>query len=220
MVPYLLISNAPAGAFFVAFAGRLVQSQSQLAPSLHNIYKGGMALRRGKEIIGLPVIDLSSGQRVAEVKDLVCDQSEQRITALIVGRGNLWRKAKIITWESIYSVGTDAVTIASSNVIAPAAKLAGNQHTGNRYLGKQVLTTSGQYLGRVDDIAVNQISGQIVGCVLTDGIVGDFISGRAIIPLVESAVMSADNMIVPDEPVDLSYEWGVRFEGIEMSDVQ
>jgi len=179
-----------------------------------------MALRRGKEIIGLPVIDLSSGQRIGEVKDLICDQSEQRITALIIDRGNLWRKGRIIAWESIYSVGNDAVTIASTSVITSAAKLSGNQHTGNRYLGKQVLTTSGQYLGRVDDIAVNQISGQIVGCVLTDGIVGDFISGRAIIPLVEGAVMSVDNMIVPDEPVDLSYEWGVRVEDIEMSDVQ
>lgn len=177
-------------------------------------------MRRGKEIIGLPIIDLSTGQRVAEVKDLLCDKEEQRIAALLIDKGNLLRKSKIIAWENIYSVGHDAVTITSTSVIKPLGKMPLTQANGNRYLGKQVLTTSGQYLGRVDDVALNAIDGRIVGCVLTDGIVGDFISGRAIIPLIESAIMSAENMIVPDEPVDLSYKWGVQDESSEMSDVQ
>lgn len=177
-------------------------------------------MRRGKEIIGLPIIDLSTGQRVAEVKDLLCDQSQQRIAALLIDKGNLLRKRKIIAWENIYSVGHDAVTISSTSVIQHLGKIPLTQAGNNRYFGKQVLTTSGQYLGRVDDVALNTLDGRIVGCVLTDGIVGDFISGRAIIPLVDGAIMSSENMIVPDEPVDLSYKWGVESESSEMPDVQ
>lgn len=176
-------------------------------------------MRRGKELIGLPVIDLSLGQRIAEVKDLISDKTEQRIASLLVDKGTIWRKARIIPWEQIYSVGHDAVTISSSSAIQVASRLPIGQGGSNKFIGKQVLTTSGQYLGRVDDIALNPVDGRIVGCVLTDGIVGDFISGRAIIPLVDSAILGTDNMIVPDEPVDLSYKWGVQLDDLEMSDV-
>ncbi|MBS3951110.1 MAG: PRC-barrel domain-containing protein, partial [Peptococcaceae bacterium] len=91
-------------------------------------------MRRGKEIIGLPIIDLSTGQRITEVKDLVCDQQEQRIAALLLDKGNLLRKSKIIAWENIYSVGHDAVTISSTSVIQHLGKIPLTQGNGNRYL--------------------------------------------------------------------------------------
>lgn len=177
-------------------------------------------MRRGKEIIGLPIIDLATGERVAEVRDLICDHEEGRVTALLVEKGSLIRSTKVLAWENVYRIGTDAVTIQSADCIKAVRKTGPSPGGGNRYLHKQVITTSGQYLGRVDDIAINSVNGRILGCVLTDGIVGDFISGRAIIPLVDSAKLSAENMIVPDEPVDLSYKWGVEDEVIEMPDVQ
>lgn len=177
-------------------------------------------MRRGKEIIGLPVVDLASGERIAEVRDLIYDDEARQVTALLVEKGSLLRSAKVIPWEDVYSIGTDAVTIRGVKCIKSVKRAGPSLGGGNRYLHKQVITTSGQYLGRVDDIAINTATGQVLGCVLTDGIVGDFISGRAIIPLVESAKLSHENMIVPDEPVDLSYKWGVEGEVIEMPDVQ
>lgn len=177
-------------------------------------------MRRGREIIGLPIIDLSSGERVAEVKDILCSLEDQRISALLVDKGSLLRPSKLVRWENIHSIGHDAVTIDSRDVITTVKKTSTQQNSPNRYLGKQVLTTSGQYLGRVDDIALDPVRGNIVGCVLTDGIVGDFISGRAIIPLVDSTVTSTNNIVVSDEPIDLSFKWGVDSEDIEMPNVQ
>lgn len=193
-------------------SGELFRSK----PVYINVRRG--LVRRGREIIGLPIIDLATGLRVAEVRDLICDQEALRVTALLVEKGSLVRSAKALAWEDIHSVGSDAVTIKSAKLIKTVGKTGPSP--GNRYMYKQVITTSGQYLGRIDDIAVNTSNGRILGCVLTDGILGDFISGKAIIPLVESAKLSAENMIVPNEPVDLSFRWGVDDEVIEMPDVQ
>ena len=169
--------------------------------------------------MGLPIIDLSRGIRVAEVKDLICDHRQGRVVGLLLDKGGLLRAGKAIPWQLIYSIGQDAVTIQDSSGILPL-KAVWPEHNHNKYVGKEVLTTSGQYLGLVDDLALDTTTGRIMGCVLTDGIVGDILSGRAIIPVVESARINDENIIVPDEPTDLAYDWRVESEPTTVSHVQ
>jgi len=173
-------------------------------------------VRRGREIIGLPVIDLSNGERIAKVLDLVCNPAQDCVSALLLSDADQPRGSRILLWEDIYSVGVDAVTVESREAITAARETTG---ATSQYLAKNVLTTSGKALGRIEDIAVDTQSGRILGCVLSDGLVGDFLTGRSIIPLVEDVVLGEENMIVPDEPMSLSGERGVNDETDAMPEV-
>lgn len=154
-------------------------------------------MRRGREIIGLPVVDLSDGQCIAKVVDLLYHPTENRVSALVLESSSPPRSSKVLRWESIYSLGADAVTVQGREAIAPVTE---QSETPNKYLDKNVLTSSGRSLGRVEDVAIHPQTGSILGCVLTDGLVGDFLVGRPIIPLVENALLGEETMIVPDEP--------------------
>ncbi len=164
-------------------------------------------MRRGREIIGLPVIDLSNGECVAKVVDLLCSPEQDEVSALLLSVTEQPRSSHILRWQHIYSLGADAVTIQSREAITQTTDATGSKA---KYLAKNVLTRSGKSLGRIEDIAIDAQSGRILGCVLTDGLVGDFLAGRSIIPLVENLVLGDENMIVPDEPVSLSGERGVN----------
>lgn len=166
-------------------------------------------MRRGREIVGLPVIDLSNGERIAQVIDLVCNPAQDCVSALLLSGPDQPRGSRMLLWENIYSLGVDAVTVESREAITLANEASGVK---NQYLAKNVLTSSGKSLGRIEDIAVDAQSGRILGCVLTDGLVGDFLTGRSIIPLVDNVILGEENMIVPDEPTSLSEERGVNDE--------
>ena len=155
-------------------------------------------MRTCKDLIGLPVIELCTGHRIAEVSGVLCGVPERSVLALVVQTGKLFRKKGLVDWSDIYSLGVDAVTVQASSMVRVDSK--GIPPSTETYLRKQFWTTGGQILGRVEDIAIDPKTGRIVGCVLTDGWLGDLLNGRAIIPLVENAIISEEHMIVPDEP--------------------
>lgn len=155
-------------------------------------------MRTSQELIGLPVIELGRGRKVGEVAGVICDVTEKKVRSLLVQTGHLLRKKGYVRWADIYSLGADAVTVQNLAVVKEFTK--NGQTPADSYLHKQVMTTSGQLLGRVLDITLDPKTGRIIGCVLTDGLVGDLLHGRAIIPLVDNAIINDEHMIVPDEP--------------------
>lgn len=98
-------------------------------------------MRRGREIIGLPVIDLSTGDRIAQVVDLLCDPEQDQISSLVLSSADPPRSNCILPWQHIYSLGADAVTVQSREAITHGVDVTGSSA---KYLGKHVLTTSGK----------------------------------------------------------------------------
>jgi len=71
------------------------------------------ALMRGADLIGRPVVDGSTGDDIAEVKDVVFDPAKGEITGFTLRkRGFLGRRLKnVLPIGEVASVGTDAVMI-------------------------------------------------------------------------------------------------------------
>jgi sporulation protein YlmC with PRC-barrel domain len=71
------------------------------------------ALMHGHELIGRPVVDGSTGDDVAEIKDVVFDPGRGEITGFTLRkRGFLGRRLKaVLPADQVVSVGTDAVMI-------------------------------------------------------------------------------------------------------------
>ncbi|MFT3855162.1 MAG: PRC-barrel domain-containing protein [Ilumatobacteraceae bacterium] len=156
------------------------------------------ALMHGHDLIGRPVVDASTGDDVAEVRDVVFDPSAGRITGFTLRRrGFLGRRMKqVLPIGETFSVGTDAVMVADSSALtdrddAPDDVLA---EGGGNVLADQVVTESGRSLGTLKDVVI--VGGReprVVAFEVAGGPVGD-----GLVPLGRHSAVSGSALIVPD----------------------
>lgn len=163
------------------------------------------ALMRGRDLIGRPVVSGSTGDDLAEVKDVVFDVRHGLITGFTLRkRGFLGRRLKtVLSTSAVVSVGTHAVMVDSEDALsnfdeAPDELVSPGS---DDVLRDQVITESGRVLGNVRDvIIVGGNEPRVVGFEVTGGSVGD-----GLVPLGSQSAVSGSALIVPD-----SYEQRIR----------
>ncbi|KUK30974.1 MAG: PRC-barrel domain containing protein [Thermoanaerobacterales bacterium 50_218] len=136
-------------------------------------------MRKGREIIGLPVIDLATGKEVGIVVDLVCDPQTHRLTHLLLEGSGVKPKQKVVSFQEVAAVGDDAVTLNSSkdsDDLPPENGVKVKEKAG--FL---VITPEGKNLGTFEDVVVEVPGGRLLGYEISAGIVDDLISGRSVI---------------------------------------
>lgn len=121
---------------------------------------------RLSELHGRPIMDLSTAATIGSVDGVVLDAPAGRLTALTVARSSAGRT--ILDWNSVRSVGPDAVTVDDDGAIRPPAGAyeAGAADGSFRAVSKQVLTDDGDAAGMVDDVVVDIETGAFVGLVI------------------------------------------------------
>jgi uncharacterized protein YrrD len=164
-----------------------------------------MALIRGHDLIGQPVVDITTGNDLAEIKDVVFDSRGGAITGFTLRRrGFLGRKMKnVLPIAGVASVGTHAVMVGTAAALthpdqAPPDSAA---HDDGDVIDDIVITESGRTLGTIRDvIVVGGPAPAVVGFEIGGGPVGD-----GLIPVAVNRGVSGSALIVPDD-----YEQRVR----------
>ncbi len=157
------------------------------------------ALMHGHDLIGRPVVDGSTGDDVAEIKDVVFDPARGVITGFTLRkRGFLGRRLKaVLPVDQVVSVGTHAVMIDGVRALtspddAPDEVMADR---GGNVLSNEVVTESGRSLGAVKDVVVlGGRTPQVVGFEVGGGAVGD-----GLVPVGRHSAVSGSALIVPDD---------------------
>lgn len=155
------------------------------------------ALLRGKDVSGLPVVDLSTGEDIAEIRDLVFDPSRGGIGGFTLAkRGFLGRRLKqVLPVETIRSVGTHAVTVDSADSISePADQPMPTVDRSADVTDNMVVTESGRELGKVRDVVL--VGGRrphVVGFEIGGGP-----AGNGFVPIHTHTALSSSTLIVPD----------------------
>jgi len=158
-----------------------------------------VTLMRGKDLIGRAVVDVTTGNDLAEVKDVVFATGKGAITGFTLRRrGFFGRRLKtVLPVNAVLSVGTDAVMVAGTDAISEPDDRPENMATGaaNDVLDDEVFTMSGRSLGTVRDvIIVGGPSPRVVGFEVGGGSVGS-----GLIPLGAQASLSGTALVVPDD---------------------
>lgn len=138
--------------------------------------------------IGLPVIELREGTRLGEVMDIVINR-ENRATALLIKREGLLGDKGIVELSGIKSIGEDAVTVESPEIVAACRTEEWERCllTGDRALvGRELFTEDGMILGTVADVYIGEETDNIVGYEVSDGLLADLVSGRKWLPFTET----------------------------------
>jgi uncharacterized protein YrrD len=157
-----------------------------------------ITMLRGSDLIGRAVVDASTGDDLAEIRDIVFAPGKGAISGFTLRKsGYFGRRLKtVLPIDSVLSVGTGAVMVADADAITdPEDTPEDMTTTGSKdVLEDEVFTVSGRSLGIVRDVVI--IGGQtprVVGFEVGGGTVGN-----GLIPLGAQTAVSGSALIVPD----------------------
>jgi uncharacterized protein YrrD len=154
----------------------------------------------GHDVVGLPVVDASSGNDVAEVRDVVFDPTRGGLVGFTLTKRSFWRgrMKQLLPIEGVLSVGTHAVMVEDGSALADPADAPAEVRRADPsadVLGNLVVTESGRLLGeRVDVVIVGGSAPRVVGYRLSGGLVGD-----GLVPLHAHSGLSSSALVVPDD---------------------
>jgi uncharacterized protein YrrD/pyrimidine deaminase RibD-like protein len=166
-------------------------------------------MRKGKDIIGKPIITYDSGKKIDNIIDLIFDQNENRLLGFLVEEGGLFSRGKVLPLHLVKAIGVDAIIIPDRAAIAPARNYANmhdvleNKHVLN---GTRIMTTDGRNLGKLIDFYFDETTGKIEGYETSGGLFADAYSGRSFIPAPKTLKIGRDVAFVPVETVELMEE--------------
>lgn len=150
-------------------------------------------MRRAREIIGLPVLNLKSGDSIGWVQDVVFDSEGQRVSGMLLENGHIFHSEKGLPRSAIAAVGKDALTV-KDNVVQEIPGIKWSEKVGN-----QVFTQGGEAKGTIQDVFLDDSADCIVGFEVSDGLFSDLIQGRGAILQENVMVDGKDVLIVEDQ---------------------
>ncbi|NLY44070.1 MAG: hypothetical protein GX066_08915 [Clostridiaceae bacterium] len=161
-------------------------------------------MQKCSDVIGLPVISLSTGEKIGFVKDILLDSDTKKIKAFVIYSRNIFSKPRAVLSENIVRVGKGAVLVRDREKTVSVRELMSLPNIRSYKEGlvnQPVYTDSGVDLGVVQDAIFNFEIGQLDEIEVSDGIVQDLMEGRKIISASESLQLEQGIVIVETEKV-------------------
>ncbi|EGL83510.1 PRC-barrel domain protein [Caldalkalibacillus thermarum TA2.A1] len=165
-------------------------------------------MRRACDVIGSVVMNITSGENLGRVADLVFDR-EGRLQGLVLEKQSWFGKPPFLPVSHIRSIGEDLVTVAQPLPETPSTlhdKWFLFQQGQPSMLGTPVVTANGKQLGVLEDVYFDEQLGTIVGYELSDGFFSDMLEGRHMIRQPAKFLFGKDAFVVQMSPDDMSQQ--------------
>ena len=121
-------------------------------------------MRKGKDLIGLPVVATDCGAEIERVTGLILDRSQMQVAALLIDNGGWFRQARVLPLCDVRVFGEAGVVVSSTNVIRDADRIPDIQLILHRHApltGTKLITHDGTEIGTVQDIRFDERTGHI-----------------------------------------------------------
>ncbi|NLY54837.1 MAG: hypothetical protein GX060_09520 [Firmicutes bacterium] len=164
-------------------------------------------MQRVRHLIGLPVMTVATGERLASVKSVVIDLVCGYVRALVVHKGSLFRQPQAIAIEQVHSLEEDAILLKEGEKPMLLATLLASMpeaQTDEVLFGRQIMTEDGKVLGSLDDVFFDPSDGRISHYSLSDGLLQSLLQGSAMIPAPTQPIVGEESIVIPatSEPPD------------------
>lgn len=161
-------------------------------------------MRRTREIVGLPVLNLRSGDQIGWVQDVVFNKDSRKISGILLENAHIFHSSKGIPRDFVAAVGKDALTV-SDHVVQEISGIKWSEKVGN-----QVFTQGGEAKGTIEDVFLDDSAENVIGFEVSDGLFSDLMEGRGTILQENVMVDGKDVLIVEDQvsPWDQGKEGG------------
>jgi uncharacterized protein YrrD len=124
-------------------------------------------MKKSREIIGLPVLDVSRGELLEKVSSLVIDPENGKVAYLLLERPSQFAEMRLLDFQDVLGIGDYAVaTEKEENVryISQDKKALPLLEKNVQILNAKVLSRKGLFLGTVQEITIDEETGQITAC--------------------------------------------------------
>jgi uncharacterized protein YrrD len=156
-------------------------------------------MKKSRQLIGMNVVDAVSGKICGRVKEIVYVLNKREILGFIVDCGRWMKAEKILMKESILNIGSEKIMARDINEIESIDKhkdLFEALEEKKKILSHEVISNTGEGIGYIDDIIIDEKTCNIRGYVLTDGIIEDIIKGKTVIPFNDEIIFGEDTIIL------------------------
>jgi uncharacterized protein YrrD/pyrimidine deaminase RibD-like protein len=166
-------------------------------------------MRKGKDIIGKPIIAYDTGEKIHNIIDLIFDQNDNSLQGFLITESGWFSDAKVLPLGLVKALGIDAVIIPAQEAIAPSRnydlihRILDNNNALN---GTRIMTTDGRNLGKLVDLYFDESTGKIEGYETSGGLFADAYSGRSFVPAPKTLKIGRDVAFVPIETIALMEE--------------
>jgi len=172
-------------------------------------------MRKGRDMIGKPVVAYDTGEKFETITDLVFDQVNNLLLGFVVDEGGLFSSARVLPLSQVQVMGNDAVIVLSKDAIVVAGTIPEIESVmdhNNILKGTQIMTVDGRDLGKMIDLYFDDQTGRIEGYEVSGGLFADAYSGRSFVPAPDTIKIGEDVAFIPSETADLMEEQvgGVR----------
>ena len=155
-------------------------------------------MRKGRQLLSLPVVEALTGEQLGEVKELLYDSREGRLMGFIIADGGWLRKARAVLLAQVQEITDTAVVIEDKSFIRDVGEIRDSLLTSCDVQGYMLITADGRELGIIQDLVVSPASGIIEGYELSDGIIDDLIKGRTTVTVSGRVDIVGEQVIVTD----------------------
>ncbi len=166
-------------------------------------------MRKGRDMIGKPVIAYDAGDKFEVITDLIFDQVNNLLLGFLVDEGGFFTAARVLPLDQVQAIGPDAVIVPSRDSIAIAhaiPEIANVLDHNNILKGTRIMTVDGRDLGTMIDLYFDDQTGRIEGYEVSGGLFADAYSGRSFVPAPQTIRIGEDVAFIPSETADLMEE--------------
>lgn len=172
-------------------------------------------MRKGRDMLGKPVIAFDTGEKFETINDLVFDQVNNVLLGFLVDEGGWFTSARVLPLAQVQAIGPDAVIVASRSSITIASaipKIETVLDNNNILKDTRIMTVDGRDLGTMIDLYFDEQTGKVEGYEVSGGLFADAYSGRSFVPAPQTIKIGEDVAFIPSETADLMEEQvgGVR----------
>ena len=164
---------------------------------------------KGSDTIGLPVVTFDTGEQIEKVTDVVFNHESGQVVGFLVDEGGWFSAARIVPFDSVQTVGPDALVVSSKTAVVDAngiPEVARILERDNVLKGTKIMTTDGRDLGSMRDLYYDEATGRIEGFEVSGGLFADAYEGRSFVPAPQTINIGEDVAFVPPETADLMKE--------------
>lgn len=136
-------------------------------------------MTRGKDLIGHSVIQIETGKRLGEVREILFDPDGVRVLGLVLSPGGWFDGGKAVPFDSVRSFGPDAVVVEDEPIEVkslPGCESGVGQQRD--LVGKRLLSEQGRDLGTLDDVIFDAGTGGVMAYQVSGGFIQDLMDGR------------------------------------------
>lgn len=166
-------------------------------------------MRKGSEAIGKLVVAYNTGRRIARIRDLIFDENSNQLLGFVVEEGGWLSSARVIPFNQIQAIGTDAIVVPSEEAVVRAKKvpeISKILRHNNVLKGTRIMTVNGSDLGTMVDLYFDDETGVVEGYEVSGGLFADAYSGRSFVPAPHTLNIGEHVAFVPLETAALMAE--------------